>query len=156
MTDSVLKGFDIATLKAAAFAMPVGSQKTKWLGDISTQIGSNPIYKIDVDGTIVYQTTISGTLPYTSAGIALPAQFTEPPTVNLVNALTDSNAVEIIQNAANPSIRIETPIKAGGATGFLTASKALNGTWYVRTSGRLIKAPSTMDVSVDSGGTTGI
>lgn len=153
MTDSVFKGFDIASLIAAASALPVGQQKAKYCADVVTQIGSNPIYELQVGGVVKYRTTVSGALTSSSAGIALPTQFTEPPTVNLADGLTD--AVEVIRHATNTSIEIRTPVKVGGGAGYLTASKALDGTWTVRTSTRNILAPATLDVSLGGGAVSG-
>ncbi len=156
MADSEFNGFDINALMAVAGAQAVGSQKAKLCADIVAAIGSNPIYEIRAGSTVLYRTTISGSLTSSSAGIPLPAQFVEPPTVNVSNALTGSNVVEVIRSAANPSLEIVTPLKSGGGTGFLTASKGLDGSYTVRTSGRLLTPPTSLDVSTGGGSTGGI
>lgn len=162
MTDSVFKGFDVASLMATAAAQPNGSQKAKFAADVATALGSGAIYEIRagvtvplnesaLDGSVVYRTTISGPLTSSSSGVPMPTQFVEPPTINVSNALT-TGVVEIIRSASNPAIEIRTPLKAGGGDGFLTASKALNGSYYVRTSGRILVPPAVLDVGAGGGG----
>lgn len=167
MTDSVFKGLDVDSLIATASAQAEGSQKAKFCADVAAAIGSNAIYEIysgvtvaldaaTLDGTVVYRTTISGALSSSGSGVVLPTQFTEPPTINTADALTGGNDVEVIRNASNSAIQIRTPIKVSGGTGFLTASKALDGTYTLRTSSRILKAPAVLDTNVGGGSTSGI
>ena len=151
MTAAVFKGFDVTALVNAALALSVGNQKAKYSSDVAAQLGANPIFEIQVGGTAVYRSTVSGSLAGDSSGITIPSQFVEPPTVNAANALTDSSAVVVIRNASNASIEIRIPVKAGGATGFATASEALDGTDPVRTSSLILRAPSILDVSLGGG-----
>ncbi len=151
MTDSVFKGLDIGSLMSSAAAQPIGNQKAKYCADVATAIGTNPIYELQVGGVVKYRTTVSGSLAFSADGIALPSQFTEPPTVNAADALAE--AVEVIRSASNPSIEIRTPLKVGGGIGFLSATKGLDGSYAVRTNARIIKAPLSLDVTNGNGGT---
>ena len=76
-------GIGIAALMAAASAEPNGSQKLKYAADVAALLGVNPIFRIRVGGTVVYQSTVSGTLPASSVGIVVPSQFVEPASTNV-------------------------------------------------------------------------
>lgn len=151
----IFSGIDIATVMAAASAQPVGSQKAKYAADVAAALGSNPILRIRVPGAspeIVYATTIPGSLIGTASGISIPAQFVEPPTVNLANALAE--AVLEIGSASNSAVKVSMPLKAAVAEGYITASHALDGTRVARASSLLLAPPNVLDVGGGSGGGT--
>lgn len=141
---ATFKGFDVNALMTTAALQPQGQQKAKYSADVAAQIGTNPIVEIRINATVIYRSTISGSMTSSSSGIAFPTQFTEPPSLNVANALTDANAVIVLRNASNAAIEILIPVKAGGAAGFLTASAALDGTKTVRTSGLLLVPPASL------------
>jgi hypothetical protein len=154
VTTATLVGFNVPGLISAAGALPVGQQKAKYCTDVAALLGTNPIFEIAVGTTVKYRSTVMGTLANSSAGVVIPVQFVEPPSVNLADALTGSNCVVIIRNASNSSVYASVPIKLGGGTGFVTASLALDGTRLVRTSSFRLTPPPTLDVSGGSAGTT--
>lgn len=151
MTDAVFSGFDVDALMQVANAQPVGQQKAKYSADVAAALGANPIFEIYVSGA-VYRSTVNGMLVGNSAGIVIPSQFVEPPSINIANALTASSAVVNLRNANNTAVKITIPVKAGGGGGFLTASKALDGTEVVRTSGFFLSPPTTLDINPGGGG----
>lgn len=146
----IFKGIDLNAVMSAATSAPLGSQKARYSADVAALLGTNPIVRITVNGVTKYQSTISGSLTGTSAGISIPARFVEPPSVNVADAL--SEAVLEIQHATNTSVKVSMPLKAAVAAGYLTASAALDGTKVVRTSSLLMVPPSPLDVG---GGTSG-
>lgn len=154
MTTATLVGFDVPALVAAAGSQAVGQQKAKYCADVATQLGANPIFEIVVGGVVKYRSTATGgtVLASSSAGVVIPAQFVEPPSVNLADALTGSNCFVFIRHATNTAIYVSVPVKLGGGVGFLSASLALDGSRLVRTSAFRLTAPATLDVT---GGTTG-
>jgi hypothetical protein len=154
MTDVTFTGINPGSIMATATGMPVGQQKAKYCADVVTALGSSLIVEIQVGTTVKYRTTIPTSLTSSADGIALPTQFSEPPTINVADALTTSTAALVIKNATNTAVSLRVPIKAGGGTGFLTASLALNGTDYVRTNGVIFRPPSTLDVG-GGGGSSG-
>lgn len=156
MADAAVYGVDINALMAIAGAQPSGSQKARFCSDIATLLGADAIFRIKVGGATKYQTTIVGALASSSAGVALPSQMVEPPTTNVADALTASDAVIEVSNASNQTIRITVPVKSSAASGFIQASGALDGTKAVRLNGVLLTPPATLDASVGTGGTTGI
>ena len=154
MADATVYGIDINALVSVAGAQAQGSQKARFCSDIATLLGSNAIFRIKVGGTTKYQSTVVGALSSSSAGIAMPLQFVEPPSTNVADALTAADALIEVSNASNSTIRITVPVKAGGASGFLTASAALDGTKLFRTSGVLLTPPASLDASVGGGSTS--
>jgi hypothetical protein len=146
-----LNGFDLAALMSAALAQAIGQQKAKYAQDVATQIGANAFFELIV-GTAKYRTTISGSLTGSSAGITVPSVLVEPPSINTADALTASNAVVRIRNASNSAIYLDIPVKVGGASDFLTASAALDGTKLVRTSALILESPAVLDISGGGGG----
>jgi hypothetical protein len=151
LTDVTLKGISINSLMTSANASPIGQQKAKYSSDVAAALGNQLVIEIQVGSTVKYRSTINAFLTTSSEGVFLPNQFVEPPTINLADALTTDNVQLVIRNATNTAIELRVPLKAGGGTGFLTASSALNGVNYVRSGGVVLRPPSTLDV----GGSTG-
>ncbi len=128
MADATVYGIDLNALMSVAGAQAQGSQKARYCSDIASLLGSNAIFRIKVSGTTKYQSTVVGALTSSSSGIAMPTQLVEPPSVNVADALTDASALLELSNATNQTIKITVPVKEGGATGFLDADAALDGT----------------------------
>lgn len=156
MADATVYGIDINALMAVAGSQAQGTQRARFCSDIASILGSNAIFRIKVGGVTKYQSTVAGALTSSASGIAMPTQFVEPPTTNVADALTASDALIEVSNASNQTIRITVPVKSSAASGFLEASAALDGTKLVRTSGVLLTAPTSLDASGSGGSTTGI
>lgn len=150
-------GFPLKSMFAAAAALPVGQQRAAFCADVASRLGTNPLFRI-VTGTppshtVKYETTIAGSLTGTSAGITIPAQLVEPPSVNLAEALTGTSCAMVVRNASNASVYIWVPIRVGGGSSggvtYLNASKALSGLAAdtVRTSGLTLAPPLSLDVT---------
>ena len=147
MTDAIFNGINPSSLMSTAAALPQGQQKAKYSADVSAAMGNSLIVEIQVGATVKYRATVNAALSHSAEGIFLPTQFSEPPTINIADALIASTAHLVIKNAGNVGVEIRIPIKAGGANGYLTASSALNGTATVRTNGVILRPPATLDAS---------
>lgn len=152
MARVTLAGFNVPALITAAGALSNGQQKAKYCADVATLLGANPIFEITVAGVVKYRTTVAGSLTSSSAGVLIPAQLVEPPTVNLADALTGTDCLILIRNATNASVYAQVPVRVGGGADYVTASLALDGTRRVRTNAFRLTAPVTLDVT---GGTAG-
>lgn len=157
MPTVTFNGIDTAAVVASAKTLAVGAQKARYCQQIVALLGANPIVQILVNSVVVYQSTITGSLPYGAAGIGLPAAFIEPPSINVANAVTAASSYFVIRSASNASVYVQIPVKAGGDGGvsFLTLGSALDGTKLVRDGGVVLRPPADLDVSTGTGGGTG-
>lgn len=149
------KGIDAASLYAAALAVPSGQQKAKYTSDVLAALGPSPIFEVRVSSTVIYRTTVPGSIPSAASGILLPGTLTEPPTVNGTAFLVgNKTALVALRNASNAAIEISAPLQSAGDPAlYLLANKNFNGTDLLRLVNVLFKSPTTLDaVAPPSGG----
>ena len=114
MADATVYGIDINALVSVAGAQAQGSQKARFCSDIATLLGSNAIFRIKVGGTTKYQSTVVGALSSSSAGIAMPLQFVEPPSTNVADRRWYSYASRVAP-AASVAQRVRQRMRSAGS-----------------------------------------
>jgi hypothetical protein len=147
------KGINAGVIYANALAVSIGQQKAHYVQGVLSALGANPIFEIRVGTSIVYRTVVPTAIPVAAAGISMSGALTEPPSLNSVATLSGDTTTMVLRHATNSSTEISVPLKFGGDPAlFLTASKNLNGTDFVRLLNVLLKPPAGLDVPIGGGG----
>lgn len=148
------RGIDIDGIMAAALALSVGSQGTKYWTDIKTAIGTSPAVVLKRNGTTVYKDFISGALNTASGALVLPASLDEPATTNTAADIDSGTWVLEIQKSSDSNVAIIAPLGPPGTSDSLILSQDLNGSLTLKFSACSFPPPASLDVVTGSGAGT--